>query len=238
MTGGAVAAASDGLLNVAATCRSTSALGPGRRAAVWVQGCPFDCAGCVSPEWIEDRPARFMAPEALAAELCSAPDVVGLTFSGGEPMLQAAGLARVIRTARCDRDLSLICFTGYRLEHLHRHPPNAGVLDLLAEVDVLIDGRYVAARDDNRGLRGSDNQRVHYLTDRLRGSGYDFENRRRSTEITITDGDIQLVGIPPRGLAAAFDEVGLRAHAAFRSVRLPDASTGSGYAVDDTAGSA
>ncbi len=197
------------LLNVAATCRLTHALGPGPRAVVWVQGCPFDCAGCAAPDWIPDRPARLVAPAELAAELCSASGITGLTFSGGEPMSQAAGLAELVRRARAlrpEQDLSLVCFTGYRLEQLRRTPPNAGVVDLLAQIDVLVDGRYVAGRDDNRGLRGSNNQRIHHLTDRLRASGYDFEGRRRTTEIMIVGGEVLMVGIPAHGLLAALDE--------------------------------
>ena len=61
-------------------------------------------------------------------------------------MAQATALAAVIRAARRKRDVTLICFTGYRLGELGRRPPDPGVGDLLAETDVLIDGRYVAAR--------------------------------------------------------------------------------------------
>ncbi len=122
-------------------------------------------------------------------------------------MVQAAGLAALARTVRAERDVSLICFTGYTLPRLRSRPPGPGVADLLAEVDVLIDGRYVAARDNGRGLRGSTNQVVHHLTDRLAGSGYDFENRTRSVEIRLGDGDMALVGVPPPGLLATLDRV-------------------------------
>ncbi|MFG2995939.1 4Fe-4S single cluster domain-containing protein [Streptomyces sp. NPDC048340] len=194
-----------GTLNVAATRVGTEALGPGVRSALWVQGCPFDCAGCMSPDWIPDRPARQAEPGELAAELLGDPRVGGLTFSGGEPMRQAAGLAEVARLARLARDVSVICFTGYRLEQLRRRPPNPGVAELLAAVDVLIDGRYVAALDDGRGLRGSSNQRVHHLTRRLTESGYDFAHRPRTAEIAVSGPEAMLIGVPPPGLLAAFD---------------------------------
>jgi anaerobic ribonucleoside-triphosphate reductase activating protein len=192
-------------LNVAATWVGTRALGPGRRSVVWVQGCPFRCAGCISPEWIPQRPARVVEPATLAAELLADPAVTGLTFSGGEPMAQAAGLAAVARCARRVRDLSLICFTGYRLERLQERPPTPGVVDHQPEVDVLIDGRYVAARNDGRGLRGSSNQRVHHLTDRLTASGYDFAGRPREVEIGVTDREVFLIGVPAPDLLAVFD---------------------------------
>ena len=154
-------------LRIAETCVGTRALGPGLRSVAWVQGCPFHCQGCIAPEWIPREPAREVDPADLAAELLSHPGVCGFTFSGGEPMSQAAGLAQVISVARQQRDLTLICFTGYRLAELRARPPGPGVTDLLAQTDVLIDGRYVAAYNDGRGLRGSTNQRIHFLTGRV-----------------------------------------------------------------------
>ncbi len=142
-------------VQVAETCIGTRALGPGLRSVVWVQGCPFSCAGCIAPDWIPRRTARAVRPEDLAAELLADPDVTGLTFSGGEPMAQATALAAGIRAARQARDVTLICFTGYRLSVLRSSPPDQGVPDLLAQADVVIDGRYVARRNDNKGLRGA-----------------------------------------------------------------------------------
>ncbi|MEU7830563.1 MULTISPECIES: 4Fe-4S single cluster domain-containing protein [unclassified Nonomuraea] len=191
------------MLNVAEICTATRALGPGVRAVVWVQGCPFHCRGCLAPDWIPDRPAREMTPDELAAALLSDPRVTGLTFSGGEPMAQAAGLAETARAVRAVKEVSLICFTGFRLEELAGRPA-AG--ELLAEVDVLIDGRYVASRNDDRGLRGSANQRVHHLTDRLRG--LDFTGTPRRAELHVNDRDVLLVGVPPSGLTAAWNTIG------------------------------
>ncbi|MBA8949882.1 4Fe-4S single cluster domain-containing protein [Actinomadura namibiensis] len=181
----------------------THALGPGRRSVVWVQGCPFHCAGCLAPEWIPDVPARRVAPVDLAAELLADPAVTGLTFSGGEPMEQAAGLAETARLARRARpDLTLVCFTGHRLERLRDRPPNPGVPALLAAADVLIDGLYVAVRDDDRGLRGSANQRVHHLTDRLRH--VDLTGGPRRIEVRMRGAEALFVGVPSRAMAALY----------------------------------
>ncbi|MEE1748600.1 4Fe-4S single cluster domain-containing protein [Streptomyces sp. NPDC006641] len=192
-------------LNVAATRVGTRTLGPGVRSVVWVQGCPFHCVGCLAPEWIPERPARRAHPDDLAAELLTDPRVTGLTLSGGEPMGQAAGLARLVRRARRIRDISVICFTGHRLERLRTRPPSPDVPELLAVVDVLIDGTYVAALNDGRGLRGSSNQRVHHLTPRLVDSGYDFEGRARDVEIAVDGREALLIGVPPRDFPAAFE---------------------------------
>ncbi|MFF0410371.1 4Fe-4S single cluster domain-containing protein [Kitasatospora sp. NPDC004745] len=192
-------------VNVAATRVGTRALGPGLRSVVWVQGCPFRCAGCMSPEWIPDRPARRVAPGDLAAELLADDRVTGLTLSGGEPMAQAAALAETVDRARERRDVSVLCFTGYRLERLREAPPNPGVPRLLDRLDVLVDGLYVAGRNEGRGLRGSANQRVHRLRGRPEEEPYDYENGPRSAEIAVEGPSALLVGVPPEGLLAAFD---------------------------------
>lgn len=194
-------------VRVAETCVGTRALGPGLRSAVWVQGCPFRCAGCIAPEWIPERPARGVRPDDLAAELLTDPDVTGLTFSGGEPMAQAAALAEVIRHARRTRDLTLICFTGYRLAELRARPPGPGTGELLAQVDVLIDGRYVAARNDDRGLRGSDNQQVHFLTDRLAMARAELADGLRRAEIRFGASSVMLVGVPSRAIRETFSDL-------------------------------
>jgi len=173
------------------------------RAVVWVQGCPFRCRGCIAPEWIPLRLARLVSPEELARELPLA-EVDGLTFSGGEPMLQAAGLARLAQVARqVNPDLSVICYTGFTLERLLRQPPYPGVAELLRQTDVLIDGPYVEALNDDRGLRGSSNQRIHLLTDRLKGE--DFEGGSRRVEVHVQEGYVLLAGVPSRRTLQAFE---------------------------------
>ncbi|GAA2141719.1 4Fe-4S single cluster domain-containing protein [Actinomadura napierensis] len=189
------------MINVAETCVGTRALGPGLRSVVWVQGCPFRCRGCIAPDWIPFREARAVAPDELAGELLADPDVTGLTLSGGEPMAQASGLAAMVRAARAGRELSVICFTGFRREELAGRPDAQA---LLAEVDVLIDGRYVRSRNDDRGLRGSGNQRVHHLTGRLATAAGELADGPRRAEVRVRGGEALLVGVPPRALAEAF----------------------------------
>ena len=191
-------------VRVAETCVGTHALGPGLRSAVWVQGCPFRCGGCIAPDWIPVAGGRRVPVPGLAAELLADPEVTGLTFSGGEPMLQAGALADLARQARGERDLTLIVFTGFRLAELLRKPPGPGVPDLLGQADVLIDGRYVASRNDGRGLRGSDNQRVHLLTGRLADSCAELAAGPRRTEIRVRPTSALLVGVPAAPAARAF----------------------------------
>ena len=192
--------ASAHVLNIAAVSARTHALGPGTRAVVWVQGCPLRCPGCLAPAWIPFVPATHRTPQQILEEL-NLDGITGMTFSGGEPMEQAAGLAALARLARQKKDIDLICFTGYRHERLLKSPPNPGVRELLAEVDVLIDGPFIQTLNEPVGLRGSSNQRVIHLTSRLKE--YDLEGSTRTVELTVTDGELAFVGIPTPGILSA-----------------------------------
>lgn len=116
-------------------------------------------------------------------------------------MEQAAGLAALVRLARQKKDLDLICFTGYRYERLLEEPPNAGVPELLSEVDVLIDGPFIQSLHDSVGLRGSSNQRIIHLTPRLKE--YNLDSSIRRVEITVTDSELAFIGIPTPGILSA-----------------------------------
>ena len=191
------------LLNVAEICPATRTLGPGQRFAIWVQGCCFHCPGCVSPDWIPQKQATLVEPEQLADYVLSIPGTEGLTISGGEPMLQAAALNELL--ACCDRDLSIMCFTGFTLEHLYAQSDPA-INQLLNRIDVLIDGQYVSALNDNRGWRGSSNQVVHFLTPRHLLDADLFTERKRDVEIHVREASALVVGVPPRDFSAQFKQ--------------------------------
>jgi anaerobic ribonucleoside-triphosphate reductase activating protein len=193
-------------LNIAAIAAQTEALGPGTRAAIWVQGCPLNCRGCIAPNWIPFKTANILSIEDVITKL-SIRELDGITFSGGEPMEQAEALANLAIQIRRIKDLNLICFTGYRYERLINNPPNIGVKKLLAEVDVLIDGPYVQEKNNSLGLRGSSNQRILHLTSRLKE--YDLENQKRKVEVTIADGELAFVGIPTPAIKTALDRARL-----------------------------
>lgn len=193
-------------LNIAAINKRTQALGPGTRAAIWVQGCPLRCPGCLAPAWIPFVPAMQLTPEQIVEEL-NLDEITGISLSGGEPFMQAAGLAAFIRLARKQKELDVICFTGFRYEHLQKNPPSLGVSELLAELDVLIDGPFVRALNDSIGLRGSSNQKIIHLTPRLQE--YELDAQKRDVEITIKNGEIAFVGIPTPEILSAIEQVTL-----------------------------
>ncbi|MDI9627955.1 MAG: 4Fe-4S cluster-binding domain-containing protein [Acidobacteriota bacterium] len=50
----------------------TEAEGPGRRAALWVQGCQFLCPGCCNPNFLRLAPRELVTAESLIKRLAIA----------------------------------------------------------------------------------------------------------------------------------------------------------------------
>jgi anaerobic ribonucleoside-triphosphate reductase activating protein len=139
--------------------------GPGVRFVVWFQGCTLGCPGCFNPATHAVDPARG-APgdipiDELAAAMAAA-GATGLSLSGGEPLQQPQAARALLDAARA-RGMSTLAFSGYTIDEIRGLP---GGPEVLARLDVLIDGRYVAGDRLATGLRGSANQRIQLLTDR------------------------------------------------------------------------
>jgi anaerobic ribonucleoside-triphosphate reductase activating protein len=197
-------------INVAASLRSSKALGPGSRAVLWLMGCNQRCRGCISPEWQLHEPAHWVDIETMTHELLiDNPDVRGITISGGEPMLQASATTTMLRHARQYRDIDVLVYSGYMLDQL-LVSSMAGVQEFLDEIDVLIDGPYRQDLAVKGQLFGSSNQRIHFLSDRIKPREVtDWEHR---LELHVTDGQAMMVGIPDDRQIAAFDAAMDRVH--------------------------
>ena len=185
-------------LNVAARIPITEAEGPGRRYALWLQGCHLRCPGCCNPQMLTFEDVEWMTAETLAAEICATPDIEGLTVVGGEPFAQARALARVAELVQL-ADRSVMIFTGYTLRHLKR-AQNPDYDQLLAHTDLLVDGPYLEReRVTDRRWIGSANQKVHFLTERyapLRDSETGWDETSNTVEIRISGGTITVNGFP------------------------------------------
>jgi anaerobic ribonucleoside-triphosphate reductase activating protein len=166
--------------------------GPGARFVVWFQGCTLGCPGCFNPTTHDPAAGRAMPLDELIGELGRArPGIEGLSLSGGEPLQQPEAACAVLDAARA-LQLSTLAFSGYTLDEIRGLPGGANVL---ARLDVLIDGRYVAPGRLATGLRGSANQRIQLLTAR-----YTLADVEATpvAEIRIgPTGDVVLTGVDP-----------------------------------------
>jgi anaerobic ribonucleoside-triphosphate reductase activating protein len=149
-------------LNIMGYLNRSEVNGPGCRAVVWVQGCWRECPDCFNPSSWSFAVNQLVSVEELAERILSEPVNQGVTFSGGEPFLQApalAALAKQIKTA----GLNVMSFTGYTLSELRSPNAPKGAEDLLDQLDILIDGPYVSAlaiHAPNSPV-SSRNQRLH-----------------------------------------------------------------------------
>lgn len=178
---------------------ATEAEGPGRRFAVWLQGCPLRCAGCCNPEMLSFEGGTAIDIDHLASQVFTAQrehGVEGITLLGGEPFSKAVGAARLAELVR-DAGLSVMVFSGYTLGELYSSN-DAGVVELLAATDILVDGPYMRdLPETRRRWIGSSNQQIHFLSDR-----YQADDPRwllpNTLEIRLADGELTVNGFPAR----------------------------------------
>ena len=110
-------------------------------------------------------PAADVAGAIDALRLRTREPIEGITVLGGEPTDRIEPLTHLLTSARA-MGLSTIVYTGYTIEALTRKY-GARAKALLAQTDLLKDGPF---REDRYRAdlewRGSENQRLHCLTDR------------------------------------------------------------------------
>lgn len=152
--------------------------GPGERFVVWSQGCSLGCRGCFNPETHFAAPSptgaadggdvgnpTWRVGDVLDAVLAEAPDLEGITLTGGEPLEQPAAVADFCGEIRRTTSLGIVVLTGFTRAEIEAHPARAAAVSV---ADMVIAGRYRASRHLGTGLRGSDNKVYWARTGRYR----------------------------------------------------------------------
>lgn len=203
-----------------------TALGPGVRAGIWVQGCTIGCAGCMSRDTWEADPRTAVPVDALLGWLRALPEPIdGVTISGGEPFEQPEALGALLRGLGAWRrerpsgavPVDVLVYSGRTFSRLSRSAESRALLDLC---DAVVAGPYVDRLNDGSALRGSANQRIVSLT------GLGRERYEKPTDggsprmqICVDDGPegrrVFYIGIPRRGdmdhLSSRIEQAGVRA---------------------------
>lgn len=184
-------------LNLASIRLCTESEGPGRRLAIWVQGCEKRCPGCCNSDMQEIRKNIIVDAKDLIELIHRSmfeDEIEGLSFIGGEPMLQAEGLSEVAVWAH-SVGLTVLVFTGYLYDELQAMN-NESVNKLLKDTDLLVDGVFIQEEyDTERGWIGSRNQKVHFLSSVYK-SGIEYEKQEHQMEVLISEKDILVNGWP------------------------------------------
>ncbi len=154
--------------------------GAGVRVSLFVSGCRNACKGCFQPEtWSFTYGSEFTSDvEDSILDMMRPGYIQGLTILGGDPMEpeNQRDLLPFIKRVRSElpgKDIWM--YSGYTFEELTGGNPHCSVPEtpeILRNIDVLIDGRFVEnLRDLSLQFRGSSNQRIIDVSQTLQNGG-------------------------------------------------------------------
>ena len=154
-------------MKIAGIIKHSMVDGPGVRFVVFTQGCSHHCTGCHNPEtWDPDRGIDISVDE-IVSMIRKTKFLDGITFSGGDPMLQAK---ECIELAKALSDYNIWCYTGWTLEEIEEGKAGEDAKELLRHIDVLVDGRFVKdLKTDTCKYRGSSNQKIIQIKKKKEG---------------------------------------------------------------------
>jgi anaerobic ribonucleoside-triphosphate reductase activating protein len=139
--------------------------GKGLRTVIWCQGCSHNCQGCHNPDTQDFLGGFEQEVDSLVQDVLMVPMQSGVTFSGGEPMMQPLSCAAVAQELK-RKDINIWCYTGFVFEEIINRPD---CLVFLQYIDVLIDGKFdLALKSYDLLFKGSANQRVINVPESLR----------------------------------------------------------------------
>lgn len=139
----------------------TTVDGPGFRTTIYCAGCLHHCPGCHNPQSWDMNGGHEMSVDDLLRIILADP-FADVTFSGGDPFYQAEAFTELACAIRSHSQKTIWCYTGFTFEQLLSDEGiQLHALPLLRQLDVLVDGPYIAAlRDPDLPFRGSSNQRI------------------------------------------------------------------------------
>jgi anaerobic ribonucleoside-triphosphate reductase activating protein len=167
-----------------------TSLGFGARLGIWFQGCNIRCPGCVSRDTWSPEPGRIEFDKIIEVIEPWAKHADGLTVSGGEPFDQPAALWSMLRWWRDNFDSDTLVFSGYSSETLSEK-----FQEILVDIDVLISDPFDSRQTQSKPLRGSDNQRMHLLT-QLARDRYSTIAATNALDICFDGDTVWIAGIP------------------------------------------
>ena len=85
--------------------------GPGIRFVIFSQGCPHHCKGCHNPQTFDPSGGYEDDTNNLIMKIKKNPLLKGVTFSGGEPFLQAEAFTELAKEIH-SLGLDVMSYTG------------------------------------------------------------------------------------------------------------------------------
>ena len=135
--------------------------GEGIRSVIWFQGCSHNCLGCHNPETHDFKAGVEVSLKEMKAQIDELEYQNGVTFSGGDPMMQIEALYELASYVH-EKGMNVWVYTGYTFEEvLTLAEKNEMYMKALEQIDVLVDGKFVMElKSFDVQFRGSSNQRI------------------------------------------------------------------------------
>ena len=135
--------------------------GEGIRSVIWFQGCSHNCPGCHNPETHDFKAGVEVSLKEMKAQIDELEYQSGVTFSGGDPMMQVEALYELAKYVH-EIGMNVWVYTGYTFEELMiLAEKNEMYMKALEQIDVLVDGKFVMdLKSFDVQFRGSSNQRI------------------------------------------------------------------------------
>lgn len=148
-------------LRLAGVIRESIVDGPGIRMVIFAQGCPHHCNGCHNPQTHDFNGGYISQAKNILKAIDTNPLLKGVTFSGGEPFMQADAFADLAIEVH-KRNLDILTYSGHTFEELMSGSDKFPERNrLLEQTDYLIDGKFVLElKSLSLQFRGSSNQRI------------------------------------------------------------------------------
>lgn len=172
-------------------------LGPGKRLAIWFQGCHIRCKGCISKDTWPKAQKQIEIDDLLEQidEWILAAD--GITISGGEPFEQPEALAYLLQCLKQRTAVDILVYSGFPFTQI---APQVALMRY--HIDVIITEPFQYDTPQTLTLRGSDNQVMHLLTPLGQHRFYELQQQSVSDNAKVLDimfdDEIWLAGIPKR----------------------------------------
>ena len=153
-------------MNYATIKKFDIANGPGIRVSLFVSGCRHRCKNCFNKEAWDFNYGKPLTDEVMEEILdaCRPEHITGLSLLGGEPFEKEnreklISLTKKFRAMYPKKDIW--CYTGFVLDTELLKSEDSDIYELLSQIDVLVDGRFVEElKSPSLLYRGSYNQRI------------------------------------------------------------------------------
>lgn len=161
--------------------------GEGIRAVLWTQGCDHKCPGCHNPQTHSFDSGFILDVEEVKKQIDDLEEQDGITFSGGDPLYQPEACLEIAKYAK-EKKMNVWCYTGFTFEKLlEMSKNNHTILELLNNIDVLVDGKFVLnLKSYDCKFRGSTNQRLINVKESLKFGkvvNYELKEDKKLTEL-------------------------------------------------------